>query len=91
MGRDYTLFSLVEGHVYFDQEGRRINVTPAEVVETAAANRCVIAGAPRRQGVGGVTVGESNERWTLFQSLIPVSSTHLAAVAQLAERRFRKA
>lgn len=38
MGRDYTLFSLVDGHVYFDQEGRRINVTPAEVVEAAAAN-----------------------------------------------------
>jgi large subunit ribosomal protein L27 len=26
MGNDYTIFSLVEGHVYFDQEGRRINV-----------------------------------------------------------------
>lgn len=38
MGRDYTLFSLVEGHVYFDQEGRRINVIPAETVETAASN-----------------------------------------------------
>jgi large subunit ribosomal protein L27 len=36
MGRDYTLFSLVDGHVYFDQDGRRINVTPAEVVEAAA-------------------------------------------------------
>ncbi|MCC7422054.1 MAG: 50S ribosomal protein L27 [Planctomycetaceae bacterium] len=26
MGRDYTLFSLVDGIVYFDQDGRRINV-----------------------------------------------------------------
>lgn len=26
MGKDYTLFSLVEGVVRFDQEGRRINV-----------------------------------------------------------------
>ena len=26
MGKDYTIFSLVEGNVYFDQEGRRINV-----------------------------------------------------------------
>ena len=26
MGRDYTLYSLVDGTVYFDQEGRRINV-----------------------------------------------------------------
>lgn len=36
MGRDYTLFSLVEGHVFFDREGRRINVTPVEVVAVDA-------------------------------------------------------
>lgn len=30
MGRDYTLFALVEGTVQFDQNGRRINVVPAE-------------------------------------------------------------
>ena len=30
MGRDYTLFALIGGNVYFDQEGRRINVKPAE-------------------------------------------------------------
>jgi large subunit ribosomal protein L27 len=29
MGNDYTIFSLVEGNVYFDREGRRINVKPA--------------------------------------------------------------
>ena len=28
MGRDYTIFSLLEGKVYFDNEGRRINVEP---------------------------------------------------------------
>jgi len=27
-GRDYTLFALVEGHVKFDQEGRRVNIVP---------------------------------------------------------------
>ena len=27
-GRDYTLFALVEGHVQFDQEGRRVNIVP---------------------------------------------------------------
>jgi len=27
-GNDYTLFSLVEGHVMFDRKGRRINVVP---------------------------------------------------------------
>ncbi len=26
MGKDYTLFSLIEGTVFFDQEGRRVNV-----------------------------------------------------------------
>ena len=30
MGRDYTLFALVEGTVEFDRNGRRINVVPAE-------------------------------------------------------------
>jgi large subunit ribosomal protein L27 len=30
MGKDYTLFSLIDGHVFFDQEGRRINVKPVE-------------------------------------------------------------
>ncbi|MEM9412554.1 MAG: 50S ribosomal protein L27 [Planctomycetota bacterium] len=25
-GKDYTLFALVDGHVMFDREGRRINV-----------------------------------------------------------------
>jgi large subunit ribosomal protein L27 len=35
MGRDYTLWSLVEGTVYFDRKGRRINV---KSVEEAAAS-----------------------------------------------------
>ena len=26
MGRDYTIFSLVDGRVFFDREGRRVNV-----------------------------------------------------------------
>lgn len=26
MGKDYTIFALVSGKVFFDQEGRRINV-----------------------------------------------------------------
>ena len=30
MGNDYTLFALVEGTVVFDQEGRRVNIQPAE-------------------------------------------------------------
>lgn len=30
MGKDYTLFSLISGHVFFDQEGKRVNVQPVE-------------------------------------------------------------
>lgn len=30
IGRDYTLFALVGGNVYFDQNGRRINIKPAD-------------------------------------------------------------
>ena len=29
IGRDYTLFALKDGEVYFDREGRRINVREA--------------------------------------------------------------
>ncbi len=29
MGRDYTIYSLVDGAVRFDKEGRRVNVDPA--------------------------------------------------------------
>src|SRR3954468_13146792 len=33
VGRDWTIFSLIDGRVMFDQDGRRINVVaPAEVV-----------------------------------------------------------
>ena len=28
VGRDWTIYSLIEGTVTFDQDGRRINVTP---------------------------------------------------------------
>ena len=35
LGRDYTIFALVDGTVRFDREGRRVNVDPAAV---ASAN-----------------------------------------------------
>jgi len=31
LGKDYTIFALVEGKVVFDQEGRRVNVDPVSV------------------------------------------------------------
>jgi large subunit ribosomal protein L27 len=34
IGRDWTLFALVEGTVVFDQEGRRVNVKPPETVSS---------------------------------------------------------
>lgn len=38
LGRDYTLFALVEGHVKFDQEGRRINIEPLPASAAAEQN-----------------------------------------------------
>jgi len=35
MGRDHTLFALVDGRVLFDKGGRRVNVTP-EALPAAA-------------------------------------------------------
>ena len=29
LGNDFTIYSLIEGHVLFDQNGRRVNVEPA--------------------------------------------------------------
>ncbi len=29
LGRDYTIYALVEGRVRFDRDGRRVNVDPA--------------------------------------------------------------
>jgi large subunit ribosomal protein L27 len=42
IGRDYTIYTLVEGHVFFDREGRRINVKPIE----SAASADAVAAAP---------------------------------------------
>lgn len=36
LGRDYTIYSLVDGKVRFDRNGRRVNVDPAE--EVAVSN-----------------------------------------------------
>ncbi|MCA9125706.1 MAG: 50S ribosomal protein L27 [Planctomycetales bacterium] len=30
MGKDYTIFAVTEGKVFFDQKGRRVNVQPVE-------------------------------------------------------------
>jgi large subunit ribosomal protein L27 len=29
LGRDYTIFALIDGHVKFDRNGRRVSVEPA--------------------------------------------------------------
>ena len=36
IGKDHTIFSLVEGRVRFDQDGRRVNVDGAPVAAPAA-------------------------------------------------------
>ena len=38
VGRDWTIFSLIDGKVTFDQKGRRINVLPNVVAEPTAKN-----------------------------------------------------
>jgi len=32
LGRDYTIFAMIDGTVRFDREGRRVNVDPVAVV-----------------------------------------------------------
>ncbi len=36
IGRDWTLFALVNGHVKFDHSGRRVNIVPVPVLDAAA-------------------------------------------------------
>ena len=33
LGRDYTIYSLVDGHVKFDKNGKRVNVVPLETAK----------------------------------------------------------
>ena len=37
VGRDWTLFALKDGKVYFDKDGRRVNVLPEVVAQTTEA------------------------------------------------------
>jgi large subunit ribosomal protein L27 len=36
LGRDYTIFALVNGIVRFDQNGRRVNVEPSEMAQASS-------------------------------------------------------
>ena len=36
LGRDYTIFALVNGTVRFDQNGRRVNVEPSEMAQASS-------------------------------------------------------
>ncbi len=38
-GKDFTLFALSEGHVMFDQKGRRINVVSKEALDADIAEK----------------------------------------------------
>ena len=33
IGRDHTIFALVDGNVRFDKDGRRVNIQPAAVLQ----------------------------------------------------------
>ncbi len=45
LGSDYTIFALVEGKVYFDQEGRRVNVEVAPSARRLADRNWMISRA----------------------------------------------
>ncbi len=45
LGRDWTIFSLVEGTVFFDQGGRRINVVPLQLANGDGASTKIEATA----------------------------------------------
>ncbi|HEX7194656.1 MAG TPA: 50S ribosomal protein L27 [Chthoniobacterales bacterium] len=36
LGRDYTIFALINGIVKFDQNGRRVNVEPREMAQASS-------------------------------------------------------
>jgi large subunit ribosomal protein L27 len=38
LGRDYTIFALVDGIVRFDRSGRRVNVEPIEAARAGSTN-----------------------------------------------------
>jgi len=38
LGRDYTIFALVDGIVRFDRSGRRVNVEPIEAAQLSSTN-----------------------------------------------------
>lgn len=38
VGRDWTLFALIDGYVWFDKDGRRVNVEPEPVQACATGN-----------------------------------------------------
>ncbi|MEQ8846933.1 50S ribosomal protein L27 [Botrimarina sp.] len=44
-GKDFTLFALSEGHVLFDQKGRRINIVSKEAYEADVASKQTAAAA----------------------------------------------
>ena len=51
VGRDWTIFSLIEGTVRFDQEGRRINVMPARRPTVRRPRLEPAAGRASRDGI----------------------------------------
>ncbi|NJM38919.1 MAG: 50S ribosomal protein L27 [Akkermansiaceae bacterium] len=56
-GRDHTLFALVDGRVFFDKEGRRVNVVSQEVAAATIKNV-----APAKTVAAG-KIAEASELW----------------------------
>jgi large subunit ribosomal protein L27 len=46
LGRDYTIFALVDGRVKFDRNGRRVNVDPVAAMSPSLSRTKTQKGAP---------------------------------------------
>jgi large subunit ribosomal protein L27 len=58
IGRDHTLFALIDGRVFFDKDGRRVNIVTQEVA--AAASKKVVASAPDTKTIFGKKIAQDD-------------------------------
>jgi large subunit ribosomal protein L27 len=59
-GRDHTLFALVDGRVFFDKDGRRVNVVSQEVAAATIKN---VAPAKTAAKASAGKIAEASELW----------------------------
>jgi large subunit ribosomal protein L27 len=64
-GRDHTLFALVDGRVFFDKDGRRVNVVSQEVAAATIKNvaPAKAAAAKPQAAASAGKIAEASELW----------------------------